>query len=249
MAKINLQSVSVEYPIYNMSTRSFKKHFLRVATGGTVTEDANQHIVVKALNNISLTLEDGDRVGLIGHNGSGKSTMLRLLAGVYEPSQGDIQINGSISAILDLVSSGTELEFTGYENIILRGTLMGLTKKQIKQRLDDIITLTGLGDYLAMPVRTYSSGMVLRLAFAISTSIQPDILLIDEIFNAGDADFTQKAREKMISLLNQSNIVVMATHSNELIEEFCNKAILLEQGKVKFFGSVNNALELYRTKE
>src|SRR3989344_1676675 len=109
MAKINLQSVSVEYPIYNISARSFKKHFLRLATGGTVTEDANQHIVVKALNNISFVLEDGDRVGLIGHNGSGKSTMLRLLAGVYEPSQGDIQINGRISAILDLVS-GTELE-------------------------------------------------------------------------------------------------------------------------------------------
>lgn len=244
MAKIDLQSVSVEYPIYNINARSFKKRFLRLATGSAVVKDANQHVVVKALNNLSLTFEHGDRIGLIGHNGSGKSTFLRLLAGIYEPSDGSLHIDGKVSALLDLMS-GTETEITGYENIYYRGTLMGLTKEQIDQQAKEIAELTGLGDYLSMPVRTYSAGMIMRLVFAISTSIQPDILLIDEVFSAGDADFMQKAHQRMVSLLNQSNIVVMATHFDDLIKTFCNKAILMEAGNVKYFGAVDKAIELY----
>lgn len=244
MAKIILDTVSVEFPIYNVNARSFKKQFLRLATGGTVSQDANQHIIVRGLDQINLSIEHGDLIGLIGHNGSGKSTLLRLLAGIYEPTHGDMQVSGHISTMLD-ITSGIEAEFTGYENITIRGTLLGLSKKQIAEKMQNIADFTELGDYLNMPIRTYSSGMQVRLAFAISASIQPDILLIDEIFGAGDSSFMEKARQRMISLLTQSSIVVMATHSDELISEFCNKVLLLEGGKVKFFGPVEEGLRLY----
>jgi ABC-2 type transport system ATP-binding protein len=247
MAKIILEKASVEFPVYNISARSFKKRFLRLATGGQVSRDANQHVVVRSLNEISLTIDHGDRVGLIGHNGAGKSTLLRLLANIYEPTGGYLQVDGNVSPMLDLMQ-GIEAEFTGYENITMRGIILGLSRDLINQHIHEIAALTGLGDYLAMPVRTYSSGMMVRLAFAISTSISPDILLIDEIFGAGDSDFMQKARHKMISLMNQSSIVVTATHSDELIREFCNKTLLLEGGRIKYFGSVDEGLELYHRK-
>lgn len=247
MAMINLQSVSVSFPVYNLNSRSFKKYFLRMATGGKVVEDANKHVMVNALNNISLRFEHGDRIGLIGHNGSGKSTLLRLLATIYEPTSGLMEVEGHISPMLDLMP-GIETEMTGYENISIRGRLQGLSQREIKNQVDEIAELTGLGDYLSMPVRTYSSGMMVRLAFAISASIKPDILLIDEIFGAGDANFIEKARQKMISLLNQSSIVILATHSDELITEFCNKALLLEAGQVKFFGDTKEALDIYHNK-
>jgi ABC-type polysaccharide/polyol phosphate transport system ATPase subunit len=246
MARINIREVSVQFPVYNINARSFKKRFIRLATGGSVVKDANQHIVVSALKNINISIEHGDQVGLIGHNGAGKSTFLRLVSGIYEPTDGDIRVDGNISSMLNLMN-GIEAEFTGYENIAMRGTLMGLSNAEIKAQTQEIVELTGLGDYLAMPTRTYSSGMMVRLAFAISASIKPEILLLDEIFSAGDANFMEKARAKMISLLDQSSIVVMATHSDELIKEFCNKALLLENGQVKYYGAVDEALALYHS--
>ncbi|OGT37793.1 MAG: sugar ABC transporter ATP-binding protein [Gammaproteobacteria bacterium RIFCSPHIGHO2_12_FULL_38_14] len=247
MAQIDLQNVYVEFPLYDMSARSLKKNFLQLATGGAVGKDLNHRIVINALDNLSLSLRHGDQVGLIGHNGSGKSTLLRVLANIYEPTKGQVRIQGHISPMLDTIL-GVESEFSGYENIYIRGTLLGLTRKQIKKQAAEIAELTGLGDYLSMPTRTYSSGMKIRLAFAISTTIQPDILLIDEIFGAGDAEFMERAKQKMTSLLNGSSIVVMATHSDDLIKEFCNKALLLESGQVKYFGSVDKALALYHAK-
>lgn len=244
MAKIDLRNVSVEFPIYNISVRSFKKDFIRMATGSAVIAGANQHIVVNALNDINLTLNHGDRIGLVGHNGAGKSTLLRLLANVYEPTSGDMHVEGHVSPMLDMMQ-GIETEFTGLENIYLRGTILGLSKHEIKTRAAEIAALTGLGDYIKMPTRTYSSGMLVRLAFAISASIKPEILLIDEIFGAGDADFMQKAQRKMISLLEQSSIVVMANHSDEIISEFCNKALLLESGRIKYMGPVKETLAMY----
>lgn len=244
MARIELQNVSVQFPVYNVNARSFKSKFLRLATGGSVMEDSKHHILVNALNDISIVFDHGDRIGLIGHNGSGKSTLLRLLATIYEPTLGCMHIDGNISPMLDLMQ-GIETEFTGYENIYLRGTVLGLTKKEIESQVNDIAELTGLGDYLQMPIRTYSSGMMVRLAFAISASIKPDILLIDEVFGAGDANFIAKAHKKMADLLTKSSIVVLATHSDDLIEEFCNKVLLMENGQVKFFGDPKKGLELY----
>lgn len=247
MARIELRNISVEFPIYNISARSFKKNFMRLATGGNISKDANQHVMIRSLNNITLSIRHGDRIGLIGHNGAGKSTMLKLLATIYEPTSGNISIDGNISSILNL-TQGIESECTGYENITIRGTILGLSRKQINNQINEISELTGLGDYLAMPVRTYSLGMLVRLAFAISTSIQPDILLIDEVFSAGDADFMEKAVKKMASLLKQSSIVVMASHDDSLIREFCNKVLLLDGGEVKYFGDVEQALKLYHNK-
>jgi ABC-type polysaccharide/polyol phosphate transport system ATPase subunit len=248
MAKIDLRNVSVEFPIYNVHARSFKKKFLRVATGGNISKDSSQHVVVRSLDNISISIQHGDRVGLIGHNGSGKSTFLKLVARIYEPTAGNIKIDGNVSPMLDLMS-GIEAEFTGYENIIIRGTILGLSRRQIKEQMVEIAEFTGLGDYLAMPVRTYSSGMMVRLAFAISTCIKPDIMLIDEVFGAGDASFMQKARGKLISMLNQSSIVIIASHATELIHEFCNKALLLDSGQIKFFGGIKEAMDIYSQNE
>jgi ABC-type polysaccharide/polyol phosphate transport system ATPase subunit len=245
MTSINLKDVTVEFPIYNINARSLKKNFLRLATGGSVSKDAHQHVVVRSLNNISLSIINGDRIGLIGHNGSGKSTLLRLFASIYEPTSGLINIEGKVSTLLSLMQ-GIENEFTGYENIMQRGIILGLKKNEIKKNIENIAEMTGLGDYLSMPVRTYSSGMMVRLAFAISTSIQPEILLIDEVFGAGDAAFMEKARHRMLELLNKSSIVVIATHADELIKEFCNKALLLENGQVKYFGDVETAFNQYR---
>ena len=244
MARIELRNVAVEFPIYNLNARSFKKKFMRLATGGYVSKDANQHVVVRSLDDITLSLQHGDRIGLIGHNGAGKSTLLRLLAGIYEPTIGKILVEGHISPLLNLMH-GIETESTGYENIIMRGIILGLTARQVKSQINEIAELTGLGDFLSMPVRTYSSGMMVRLAFAISTSIQPDILLIDEVFGAGDADFMMKARDRMIKLLNQSSIVVLASHSDDLIKEFCDKAILLDGGRISYFGPTDIAFKKY----
>ncbi len=244
MASIELRQVTIEFPIYNMSSRSMKKDFLRLATGGNVMRDNKQHVVVRSLNNINLTLQHGDRIGLIGHNGAGKSTMLRLLAKIYEPTYGQVNIDGYISPMLDLMQ-GMDYEASGHDNILMRGIILGLTHKEITKQIDDIAELTGLGDYLTMPVRTYSAGMMLRLGFAIASSIKPDILLIDEVFGPGDSAFVKKSQERMVQLLNQSSIVVMANHSDDLIREFCNKVLLLESGRVKFFGSVDEAFALY----
>lgn len=246
MARIDLRSVCVEFPVYNINARSFKKHFIRLATGGAVMEDANKHIVVSALQDLTLSFRHGDRIGLIGHNGAGKSTLLRLLAGIYEPTQGNIRIEGHVSSLLDIMQ-GIEAEFTGHENIIMRGTLLGLSRKEIDSKIEEISDFTGLGDYLSMPIRTYSSGMQIRLAFAVSASINPEILLIDEVFGVGDTNFVEKAEQKMISLLDQSSIVIMANHSEESIRRFCNKVLLLEGGSVKYFGGIEEAFDMYES--
>jgi ABC-type polysaccharide/polyol phosphate transport system ATPase subunit len=240
MAYIRLDHVSVEFPVYNINALSFKKNFIRMATGGRVLEDANQHVIVRSINQLSLEIQHGDRVGLIGHNGAGKSTFLRLLAGIYEPSSGDIDIQGKVSTMLDLMY-GIESECTGYENIYNRGLLLGMTKSQVKANIEEIAEFSSLGDYLNMPVRTYSAGMMVRLAFAISASVQPDILLIDEVFGAGDANFMEKAQAKMRSLLNSSRIVVFASHAPKLIQEFCNKILVLNAGELQFFGGIDDA--------
>ena len=244
MASIDLRNVTVEFPIYNVSSRMLKKRFLRLATGGSVFKDTNERVVIRSLDNISLSLQHGDRIGLVGHNGAGKSTLLRLLAKIYEPTFGHIKIDGHVSSMLDLMQC-VEHEASGRENILMRGIISGLTKKESLRQVEEISDLTGLGDFLNMPARTYSTGMLARLAFAISSSINPEILLIDEVFGTGDADFLEKARKRMISLLNVSSIVVMTSHSEEIIRQFCNKALVLANGFIQYAGSVDEAFQFY----
>lgn len=244
MASITLDSVNVDFPIYNINARSLKKRFFRLTTGGVLNNESHKCVVVKALDNISFHLEHGDRVGLIGHNGAGKSTLLRVLARIYEPSQGQIHIEGKISPLLD-VMLGINPESTGYENIVLRGLLHGLNRKEITAKIDEIAAFTELGDYLSVPIRTYSSGMQLRLAFAVATSINPEILVIDEVVGTGDASFIEKAQKRLSNLIEQSSIVILASHANSVIQKICNKAILMDGGRVKYFGSVERAIEIY----
>jgi lipopolysaccharide transport system ATP-binding protein len=244
MASIVFQNVSVDFPIYNASARSLKKRLIRVATGGQLGADDHGRVVVRALEGLSVSFKDGDRVGLIGHNGAGKSTLLRLLSGVYAPSAGTAHIEGSISSLID-ISLGIDPEATGRENIFVRAGLLGLTRSEIKSQIESIIEFSELGDFIDMPLRTYSSGMHLRLAFAVSTIVRPEILLMDEWLAVGDEGFKVKAEQRMNELVESTNILIIATHSRELISHICNRVIWLEHGRIKMDGRAEDVAAVY----
>ncbi|MDR8051208.1 ABC transporter ATP-binding protein [Burkholderia cenocepacia] len=228
-AYIRADGVTVEFPVFNASHRSLKKAMLRATTGGKVAKDAGNHVIVRAVNNATFEFRPGDRVGLVGHNGAGKTTLLRVLSGVYAPVAGKLTVNGRIGSLLDM-SLGMDPEATGYENIFLRGVVMGLKPREIEEKIDEIAEFSELGDYLNMPTRTYSSGMSLRLAFATSTCICPDILLMDEWLSVGDESFNRKASARLKSLVENSSILVLASHSPDLVSKVCNRKIALEKG-------------------
>ena len=244
MASIELDHVSVDFPIFNASSRSVRRDLLGKVIGGRLSKDKKRGTSVRALDEVSITFGKGDRVGLIGHNGAGKTTLLRVLAGVYPPSSGHIRCEGRIAPLFD-ISLGFDFESSGYENIILRGLFLGLSKAQIEARVGNIAEFTELGNYLEMPLRTYSSGMLLRLAFAIATEIEPDIILMDEWIGVGDTQFVERAKARLDDFIRGSSIMVLASHSEELIRATCNKAILLGQGRVLAKGSVEEVFHHY----
>ncbi len=245
MVQVVLKNVVAEFPIYGAQPTLRKALFGR-AVGGLLrrSDTANRRVVVRALDDVSLTLNHGDQVGIVGHNGAGKSTLLRVLAGIYEPSQGLISIDGRVSPLFN-VSPGLNAEDSGYENIVTCGMLLGMSRDEIKRKLPDIEAFTELGDYLSLPVRTYSSGMMIRLGFAIATAIDPEILLLDEGIGAGDARFAARAAERVQALLGRSSIMVLASHSDELIRQMCNRTILLERGRIIADGPTEEVLRLY----
>jgi len=230
MALISLKNVSVSFPIYGAGSASLKKTLASSVTGGRFGKETGVN-VVQALSNITLELKSGDRLGLVGHNGAGKSTLLRALAGVYEPSAGEFVRQGTVASLID-PALGIEPDASGIENIMLRGLVMGLSKRQIDDLTPSICEFSGLGEYVNMPVRTYSTGMLMRLAFSISTSVEADILLMDEWLSVGDADFTAKAEQRMKDVVAKSGILVLASHSPELIAKECNRVIHLEHGRI-----------------
>jgi lipopolysaccharide transport system ATP-binding protein len=230
-ASIVADRIRIEYPILDSMNRSIKRRFVSAATGGLVARDARNHVVVTALNDVSLTISPGERVALVGHNGSGKSTLLRSIAGVYRPIAGELHVHGSISTLFD-ISTGFDLEATGHENVVLRGLVMGLTRAQVAKRMSEIREFSGLGDYLELPIRTYSTGMILRLAFAVATSVQRDIVLMDEWLSVGDAEFAERAEDRLHDHLARTSILVVATHSEDLVRKVCNRRIELKQGRV-----------------
>ena len=245
MNHIYLEHVSLTYPIYSTSARSLKKSLLAVGSGGQISA-ASGNIIVKALDDISLEINSGDKVGLIGANGAGKSSFLKLIAGIYSPQHGKVSIKGSIASLLNL-TLGMDEEATGYDNIYMKCLIMGLTRKQIKSIIPDIEAFTELSNYLSMPIRTYSNGMRLRLGFAISTSIHPDILLLDEVIGVGDNAFMAKAEQRLNAMIEKVSILLLASHDNHTIEKFCNKAILFNQGKILAYGSTQEVLHIYYT--
>ncbi len=244
MASITLSDVSVQFPLYQGGGRSLKKSLLALAPVGSALGRDKGRVHVNALQDISITIEHGDRVGLIGHNGAGKTTLLRVLAGVYEPMSGVIQTEGNVSALLD-VSLGLDPDATGYENITLRGLYMGFTLQEIRALTPSIAEFTELGDYLHMPVRTYSTGMTLRLAFAAVTAAKPEILLMDEWLLAGDAQFLNKAHHRIDEFVRQSHILVLASHSRSLLEKWCTKIIWMEHGCIRAIGTPDDLLPRY----
>jgi ABC-2 type transport system ATP-binding protein/lipopolysaccharide transport system ATP-binding protein len=244
MSSIEAKDVYLDYPLVGMGSRSLKNHILGAATGGLISVDAVVP-VVKALQGICLSLKEGDRLGLVGHNGAGKSTLLKVLAGIYQPTSGFVSRNGRIVSTLNL-SLGMEPEATGFENIIVRGLLLGMKRAEIDQKLDDIAAFTELGEYLNLPVRIYSSGMATRLAFATVTAMDSDILLMDEVIGTSDAAFVDKAEKRLNEFMNRSKIIVFASHEGSLLKRFCNKAVLLEHGEIVSAGTTEEVLVTYQ---
>ena len=242
-AKIEIEGVSVFFPLYHGSSRSLKKTVAAAATG-RLGQDKQNRMVVRALNNVGFTLKRGDRLGLVGSNGAGKTTLLRTLAGIYEPVVGRVSVHGSLNALLD-TSLGMNVEMNGRENIMLRGLFNGLPKSLLPQLERDIAAFAELGDFLDLPVRTYSAGMVVRLGFALATAIRPQILLMDEWFLAGDANFMEKARHRLEELVRGADILVLSTHSLEIVRTWCTRVIWLEQGVIRADGPADEVLALY----
>ena len=243
MAHIVFDHVCVDFPIYNAKSRSLKNTIMQAATGGKVSFGA-EGTTIRSLDDISFTLQDGDRVGLVGHNGAGKSTLLRALSRVYEPTSGNAQIEGKIGSLVD-ISLGIDAEATGRENIFIRGALLGLRSKEIEKMFDEIVDFSDLGGFVDMPVRTYSSGMHLRLAFAVATIIRPEILLMDEWLSVGDVSFNAKAEARLTELVQSSRILVIASHSRELVEKMCNRALWFEHGCLKMDGTPQEVCRAY----
>lgn len=231
MAHIIAKDIAVEFPIYGGKSRSLKSTFIRAATGGILAKDASERVMVRALHGLSFEFHEGDRIGIVGHNGSGKTTLLRVLTGAYEPVRGSVMVDGRVASMLS-ITFGIDADATGYENIILRATLMGLRRREITPLIGEIAEFSELGDYLEMPVRTYSSGMMMRLFFAVSTSIAADIILMDEWLGAGDNEFAKKAQERLGRMITQAKILVLASHDRDLIRKTCNKVMYLDHGEM-----------------
>ena len=226
MPSIKLQNVSVQFPIYSFHSRSLKNSLVGKITGGEIGRNVSNQVSVTALRDLSLNLKSGDRLGVMGPNGAGKSTLLRVIAGIYEPTSGSIEVKGRIASLID-ISLGMELEASGFENIRMRGVMMGLSLKQIKSLEEEIAEFTELGPYLNMPIRSYSTGMHMRLGFAVSTAVPADILLMDEWLSVGDEAFKVKAEKRLEDYVNKSSILVLASHSKETIEKLTNLQLLL----------------------
>jgi ABC-type polysaccharide/polyol phosphate transport system ATPase subunit len=240
LAAIALKNVSVNIPIYDVSRASLKKALIGRAIGGRFAQHGS-HLTVSALKNISFEAHDGDRIGLVGDNGSGKSTLLRVLSRVYPPTEGVLSIVGNISPLFE-TTLGMSMDATGLENIQIAGTVWGMSRTQIKNSVADIVDFTELGDYLNVPVRTYSNGMMLRLAFAIATARHPEILLIDEIIGVGDSNFYAKATARLQNLVERSRILIVASHQDDTLRRFCNKILWLSHGSLVKYGAIDVVL-------
>jgi lipopolysaccharide transport system ATP-binding protein len=249
-ARIEVENVSVLFPLYHGSSRSLKKMVVAAASGrlgkasGRLGKDQQQRVVVRALQDINLRLESGGRLGLIGTNGAGKTTLLRVLAGVYEPVAGRLRVQGSLNALLD-PSLGMNMELTGRENILLRGLYNGLPRSMLPRLEEDVAEFAGLADFIDLPVRIYSAGMVIRLGFALATAIKPQILLMDEWFLAGDSDFMEKARVRLESVVSGAEILVLSTHSQEVVQTWCTRVLWIDQGRIRGDGPAHTMLSNY----
>jgi lipopolysaccharide transport system ATP-binding protein len=242
--RLTLRNVTVEFPVYGVNARSLKSHAMRLTTGGLISAPDSSRAVVTALSDITLDIRDGDRVGLVGHNGAGKTTLLRVCAGAYEPVSGTFRRVGRTSSLFDM-SYGFEAGATGLENIVVRGMYLGLDRQRLLARRDEIAEFSGLGPYINMPIQTYSVGMLMRLAFSISTCVSPEILLMDEWLAVGDSTFVHKAEQRLMDLIGSTGILVIATHSFGILDRVCNRLVWLEAGRIKADGPIEEVRPLF----
>jgi lipopolysaccharide transport system ATP-binding protein len=242
-ARIDVAGLSVYFPLYHANSRSLKKTMVSAASG-RLGEDRQHRVVVQALRDLSFTLSPGDRLGLVGANGAGKTTLLRTLAGIYEPVEGRVRVQGSLNALLD-PNLGMNMDLTGRENIQLRGLYNGMNKPAIARLEEDVQDFANLGEFLDLPMRTYSSGMVLRLAFALATAIRPQILLMDEWFLAGDSEFIAKARDRLEDMVRGAEILVLSSHADAIIMSWCTRVLWMDQGRIRRDGPPEDVLEAY----
>ena len=241
---VSLKNVVVNYPLFDSGTQNLRKRIIKIISFGHFQKDLGNVRIVKALKNISFDLKPGNSVGIIGRNGAGKSTLLKLMAGVLEPTSGEVSRSGIITSILT-AGSGMEFELDGYQNIRRVGLLRGFSLKEVEEMMPEVVEFSQLGDFLSLPVRTYSSGMRMRLAFAIATVGAPDVLLIDEVFGAGDASFQERARDRISRLLKRSKCVVFSSHSDSLVREFCTNCLYLDEGRIKAYGETDEIIKYY----
>ncbi|WP_419729455.1 ABC transporter ATP-binding protein [Lichenicola sp.] len=240
---VEVQDLHVTFPLYHGSARTLRRT-LAAVTSKRFERDQQQRVVVQALRGISFSLKPGDRLGLVGGNGAGKTTLLRALAGIYEPVAGRVTVRGEINALLD-TNLGMNADLTGRENISLRGLHAGLSPRRIRAVEADVQEFTDLGDFLDLPVRTYSSGMVVRLGFALATSIRPRVLLMDEWFLAGDTNFMLKAQGRLEQLVRQAEILVISTHQLDVVSAWCTRVFWMDQGTIRLQGTPAEVLPAY----
>jgi len=239
--QIKLTDVDLDYFVYSLRSQSLRSAVFNLAVGGKMYKAAGDVAAVKALHDINLEINEGDRIALVGHNGSGKTTLLKVIAGIYSPTRGDLKIDGDITSMI-AINAGLDMEATGLRNIHKLGLMRRLSRKVIDSRIEAIAEFSGLGDFLHLPVRTYSAGMQARLMFAVATEFEADILVLDEWLSAGDAAFVQKAADRMQRMVEDAKIVVLATHDHDLVRRVCNRVCELQAGKIVFLGSTEDWL-------
>lgn len=238
MVSVSIKDVSLTYRIRQKATLAPRDN--RMPTGGHIQGSGRKRFV-RALSAVSFDLFAGDRLGLIGPNGAGKTTLLKVLSGIYKPTSGSVDICGQVDALFN-INLGFRREATGRRNIVLRALINGWQIGEIEERMDEIIAFSELGDFIDMPLKSYSQGMAARLAFSVATSLSPQILLMDEWIGAGDPDFQSKANARMNELAEKAGIIVLASHNHKLLKRTCNKILELEKGSVKAFGNVGDIL-------
>lgn len=241
MARIELDNASLTFEVRERGRMTLKEYFV----GGWYRKGANSVRRIPALQNIHLEVHEGERLGIIGHNGAGKSTMLRMLAGIYPPTSGKRIVEGRISSLFD-VTLGFELDANGYENIRFRGYLQGETPRSIAEKLEEIVEFTELKEFMNIPVRYYSAGMLVRLGFAIATVIQPEILLVDEVLGVGDFNFQRKARSRMRDMMDKAKLIVAVSHDLNTMAKFCTRVVWLDHGTMKAVGPAPEMIERYK---
>ncbi len=240
-ASLEVQGVTLDYAVYSTRAQSLRNAVLNAAVGGRLLKTAQDVAVVRALSNVSFKLREGDRLALVGHNGSGKTSMLKVLAGVYEPNQGRVDVVGKLISMISM-SIGLDGEASGIQNIRNLAMMQMISSKEIDRRLPSIVEFSDLGAFIHMPFRTYSAGMMARLVFAVATSLSADVIVMDEWIGAGDASFQEKAAARVSSFVDQASIVVLATHDPGLVHKVCNRVCELEAGQVAFLGTTEEWL-------